>query len=394
MQPGQQPPARNTRLSLVARNALKPLLGDDNAAEVEKQVEAGKLSPRRPGRPGAQGPGLRQGGRLAHLRHRQPAGSRPGLPRTATATTPRSRRRRRPRNSSASSASTFEVDLPADAPLPELRDRLARHVLMTDLVAGLGDSRAPVAGLGQGRHVARRQGRLRGRGPHLAAAAGRAGQLRRRRPQGRAGVLARPARLRPATTRTGVETFLCRGAGPAAARRGVAAGDGRRRDLLDLALSRLSRFWAEVDPDVQARWALVASAAEVLLEADRVAKALKKAPTTVPALVEAYAEGDEPVVPARHAPPAHGEPLVQLRVRAAATTSRAWRSSSIKAEQRYTEVGSELAKHFVTQLRQGQAPDQGPAAAGAGLRDAGQAPPRRGQGRLRLGRCPAVRDGP
>src|SRR5689334_9179339 len=36
MQPGQQPPARNTRLSLVARNSLKPILGDDNAAEVEK----------------------------------------------------------------------------------------------------------------------------------------------------------------------------------------------------------------------------------------------------------------------------------------------------------------------------------------------------------------------
>src|SRR5437868_3224760 len=44
MQPGQQPPNRNTRLSLVARNALPPLLGDETAAEVEKQAESGKLS--------------------------------------------------------------------------------------------------------------------------------------------------------------------------------------------------------------------------------------------------------------------------------------------------------------------------------------------------------------
>src|SRR6516225_6165253 len=44
IQPGQQPPNRNTRLSLVARNALRPLRGEANAAEVEKQVEAGKLS--------------------------------------------------------------------------------------------------------------------------------------------------------------------------------------------------------------------------------------------------------------------------------------------------------------------------------------------------------------
>ena len=44
MQPGQQPPNRNTRLAVVARNALKPILGEETAAEVEKQVEAGKLS--------------------------------------------------------------------------------------------------------------------------------------------------------------------------------------------------------------------------------------------------------------------------------------------------------------------------------------------------------------
>src|SRR5204863_9722517 len=44
MQPGQQPPHRNTRLSIVARNALKNLIGEDNAADVERQVEAGKLT--------------------------------------------------------------------------------------------------------------------------------------------------------------------------------------------------------------------------------------------------------------------------------------------------------------------------------------------------------------
>ena len=44
MQPRQQPPACNTRLSVVARNALKPVLGEDQVAEIERQVEAGKLS--------------------------------------------------------------------------------------------------------------------------------------------------------------------------------------------------------------------------------------------------------------------------------------------------------------------------------------------------------------
>ena len=44
MQPRQQPPACNTRLSVVARNALQPLLGDEQVAEIERQVEAGKLT--------------------------------------------------------------------------------------------------------------------------------------------------------------------------------------------------------------------------------------------------------------------------------------------------------------------------------------------------------------
>lgn len=44
VQPGQQPPQRNTRLSIVARNALKTVLGEEIAHDIEKQVEAGKLT--------------------------------------------------------------------------------------------------------------------------------------------------------------------------------------------------------------------------------------------------------------------------------------------------------------------------------------------------------------
>jgi hypothetical protein len=47
-------------------------------------------------------------------------------------------------------------------------------------------------------------------------------------------------------------------------------------------------------PAIQARWALISSAAAVLIEANRVGKAIKNAPTTVPALIKAYADDDEP----------------------------------------------------------------------------------------------------
>src|ERR1035438_2245987 len=62
--------------------------------------------------------------------------------------------------------------------------------------------------------------------------------------------------------------------------------------LLQLAEYRLSRFWADVIPAIQARWALIYAAAQVLTEADRVGKAIKKAPGEVSALVEAYAADD------------------------------------------------------------------------------------------------------
>ena len=44
MQPRHQPPACTTRLSVVGRNVLKPVLGEDQVAEIERQVEAGILS--------------------------------------------------------------------------------------------------------------------------------------------------------------------------------------------------------------------------------------------------------------------------------------------------------------------------------------------------------------
>ena len=44
MQPGQQPPPRNTRLAIVGRNALKHFVGDERVNEYERQIEAGQLT--------------------------------------------------------------------------------------------------------------------------------------------------------------------------------------------------------------------------------------------------------------------------------------------------------------------------------------------------------------
>ena len=107
-------------------------------------------------------------------------------------------------------------------------------------------------------------------------------------------------------------------------------------------------------PAIQAHWALVAAAAEVLLEADRVAKALKKAPAAVPGMIKAYAEGDSPwcLLDTHHRTmesrwynfePEMGEQHDGLE------------KLILKAEERYTEVGSELATAVRRQVPEGQA---------------------------------------
>ena len=44
IKPRQQPRGRNTRLSVVAKTALRPILGDEQAAKIEKDVDAGRLA--------------------------------------------------------------------------------------------------------------------------------------------------------------------------------------------------------------------------------------------------------------------------------------------------------------------------------------------------------------
>ena len=109
---------------------------------------------------------------------------------------------------------------------------------------------------------------------------------------------------------------------------------------------------------MQARWALIAAAAEVLLEADRVAKEVKKPPTTVPALVKAYAEGDEPwcLLDTHHR---HMESRKYNFEFDAGDEHHGLEKLITKAEQRYTEVGSALAKHFVTQFSKAKHPIKG-----------------------------------
>src|SRR5262249_28316022 len=140
MQPGQQPPNRNTRLSIVARNALKKSLGDERAAEIERQVEAGKLTLADLDKIGSNekeaggisiifGTGNPQDVALGFL-----AGNRLDGEIEKKSATPELRELVHLH---------FDLAVPGTATLPEIQERLARDVLLPDLASGLGDKLPP-----------------------------------------------------------------------------------------------------------------------------------------------------------------------------------------------------------------------------------------------------------
>ncbi|MGL6074893.1 MAG: PglZ domain-containing protein [Fimbriiglobus sp.] len=356
MRPGQQPPNRNTKLSVVARNALRPLLGDDQVAEIERQVESSKLTL-------ADLNALADKGRDISTSVLSLIFGSANPQEVALAFLHGDDHDGEIAKKSAENdlrnllQPSFDIEeSPASASLHTLRERLARHVLLTDLLAGLGQhvpaslTSTKVAtspgGVDACVRLAHSWRNSRDDRDGYVAAANKVEQ------EFSLGQLA----FEP-TSLTGVETFL---AIERAMLRHVEDEllDKARPDLLQLAVSRLSRFWAEATPAVQARWALIASAAEVLLEADRVSREIKKPPTTVPDLVRAYAEDDEPwcLLDTHHR---HMESRKYNFEFDAKGGHQGLEKLITKAGQRYTEVGSALAKHFVTQFSKAKHPING-----------------------------------
>ena len=291
MQPGQQPPARNTRLAIVARNALKNVLGDETAAEVEKQTEAGKLTLADLNALADKGGEISKGVLALIFGTGNP--QELALSFLDSDRLDESITTKDAKNELAELLRRdFGFDRPHDANLAELRQRFGRHVLMTDFFSGLGDAvpskldSVPVATTPRTRDTCialTRAWRLRRdtRESYVAAS---------RQVEHEFGLAA--LAFDPETIEE-VETF------PAIERALLWHVENRLLDHIDgdmltLAESRLSRFWCDVEPRLQTRWALVVSAAEVLLEAHRIEQALKKAPTSIAGLIREYAESPQP----------------------------------------------------------------------------------------------------
>ena len=352
----RQPSNRNTRLAVVARNALKPLLGDDQVFEIEKQVESGKLSLDDLNALADKGRDISTGVLSLIFGSANPQEVALAFLHGDDHDANIEKKSAQNDLRNLIQPSLDIEDFPASATLFNLRDRLARHVLLTDLITGLGQ------------HVPASLSSLKvATSPGGVDSCVRLAHSWRNRRDDRDSYVAAANKVEQEFSLDKlvfesqglfeIETFQ---AVERALLRHVEGEllDHARPDLLQLAVSRLSRFWAEAMPAVQARWALIASTAEVLLEADRVAKEVKKPPTTVPDLVRAYAEDNEPwcLLDTHHR---HMESRKYNFEFDADQEHLGLERLITKAEQRYTEVGSALTKHFVTQFSKAKHPIKG-----------------------------------
>jgi hypothetical protein len=355
MQPGQQPPARNTRLTVVARNALRGVLGDETAVDIERQTEARKLTLSNLNALADKGGEISRGV-LALI-----FGS--GNPQEVALAFLDSehydeeiRKKDAVRELAELFRREFEVDAPESVALAELRQRLARHVLMTDLIVALADTvpskleSVQIASSPTARDACvalTRTWRVRRdrRDSYIAAATQVEEEF------GLSRINFDPKRVAEIETFQAIERTLLRHAEEQL----LEHGSG---EMLTLAESRLGRFWCDTEPKLQARWALVASAAEVLLEAEQVEQALKKVTASLPELVKQYIEGGSPwcLLDTHHR---HMESRWHNFEAQINDDYESIEKLIIRARQRYTRVGSELARHFVAQVQKTKLPGKG-----------------------------------
>ncbi len=337
MKPGQQPPIRNTRPSLIARNALKSRMTEEAITSIEKQVEAGKLS-------------LTDLDRLAESEGKGVLSiifgtSNPLEVALAFLTSDHYDKEIVQKGAGAELATllheAFEVDLPEGETPGAYRMRLARHILTTEFVAGIqGEIPARLATVKVPTKAAARE---------ACTTVARTWRLRRdlagsyetqaNHVEKELGISALDWQQEQIA---GVETFLGIEKKLQECIERVLLAHATDA-LVELALARRSGFWSEHLPETLAHWSLIVLAGQVLLEADRVEKELKPVEANAGAIFQAYTTGDHPwcLLDTYHRRMEHRyyDFGFQLHDRLEQLLSR--------ARHRYMQVGSTLAETFL-----------------------------------------------
>ncbi|NTU80617.1 MAG: PglZ domain-containing protein [Chloroflexales bacterium] len=343
LKPGQSPVQRNTKLALVARHALRDVIGADKAAELERQVEAGRLS-------------------LADLELIGEADGGSAVIKSIFATSvasdvalaflsgERFDRQLAARNAldelAQLFARAFALTAPSASDPVALRAALAQQALTVEFLAGLDRVPPELVTIP-----------LPADPDQLQACVDLARTWRMRRDlQG--SYIAHAERVEQTLDLARVafsldeiratETFVCVEATLQAAVE-QALRDHLDPELLILAQERLRGFWAEQRPALGARWALVVTAGLLLAEAARIERELKGAPSVAAQLLRRYTGGEQPWC------------LLDTHQR---NLERRWHTFELgnltayqtleglvtRARQRFMDVGDALASAFVRAL--------------------------------------------
>jgi len=288
--PGAQPRQRNTRLSVIAKAELRGKIGDQELTQIEKQIDAGKLSLADLDRMADGGPGSSRGllsvifgtssPHDVALRFLSSDQYDEGIVKKDALL-----------ELAALHQSELELAGQAGENPKDLRVRLARHVLTTDFLNALqGSIPQQLAPLKTASEPAARK-----------ACIGLARSWRLRRDLRDSYVAA----SNQVFTDLGlskislnmdqiinVETFLETEQALQSMVEDALAKE-TRADLVEMAEKHQSGFWSE-QPVVQARWSSITVAGQVLLEADRVEKELRSCQESARSIFDAYVSGQRP----------------------------------------------------------------------------------------------------
>ncbi len=346
LKPGHAARTRNTRLSVVAKGALRDRRTPKELSELEHQVEEGKLSLANLDRLADQdGFGV-----LALLFEK----TDPASVALALLGSTRSDAEIQAKQAGAEIArlltDTFGLDLPPTETLEEWRTRLARHLLCTDLLANFHgpiptqlasinvapDERTRAACL----DLARTWRRLRDLDESYTRAASRIEQELQL-----GGIAFELEQIRDCETFAAIEYALQTAVESALL---LNPSDA----LLPFVEQRKTGYWSTHQPEIAARWELALVAAQLLHVAGRIEAALSPFSLSASELFRAYTEGEHPWCELD---------TFQRRLEYRGwgfDFDDAWHQTLLhlthRARQRYMEVGGLLAERFVRALEQDQ----------------------------------------
>jgi len=346
LKPGHAARPRNTRLSVVAKGALRDRRTPKELLELENQVEEGKLSLADLDRLADQD-GFSV---LAILFEKTDPASVALTLLSSTRLDDEIQAKQAGAEIARLLTDTFGLDLPPTETLEEWRTRLARHLLCTDLLATLrGPIPSQLASISvapnERTHAAcldlvRTWRSLRDLDESYSRAASHIEQELQL-----GGIAFELEQIRDCETfaaiedalQTAVETALLTNLSDA---------------LLTFVQQRKTGYWSLHQPEIAARWELVLVAAQLLYAAGRIEAALKPFSLSASELFRAYTEGEHP--------------WCELDTFQRRLEYRCWgfdfddaRHRTLihlthRARQRYMEVGGLLAERFVHALEQDQ----------------------------------------